>query len=409
MRLLDGVPMSEYVKRRDSVLRSLKGSVGLVMAGDHAPPLRGDWDPNSHFLYLTGITDEPGAIVLFDPTAPDPDRRIVLMLRPVNPEMDIWDGFRDPLGAAMRERTGFRSVMRTAMLARLLTEAARRSKKLACLHPLSPYNAPVSADLEMFQKAAARIPGCAIEDRSDLLVAMRMVKSAAEVAQIEAAVEATRRGIERLWKSVRPGVSERELHQELVRGFQQAGSNRVAFDPIVGSGANGVVLHYKQNDQPTNDGDLLVLDCGASINGYCADITRSFPVNGRFTDDQRDIYSAVLRAQEAAIKAVKPGAMLIDAEKAARKVLDKAGLGDHMPHGIGHHLGLETHDPGLSHEPLKPGMVVTIEPGVYLPGRGVGVRIEDDVLVTKEGNRVLTAGVPKSVLEMERVTGNKKK
>ncbi len=408
MRFLDGVSISEYAKRREAVLKSLKGSLGLVMSGDHAPPLRGDWDPNFHFLYLTGITDEPGAMVFFDPTAPDPDRRIVLMLKPTNPEMDIWDGFRDPLGHALREKTGFKSVMRVAMLPRLLTEGARRAKKLACLHPLATYNVPVSPDMDIFQKVAARIPGCGLEDRSDLLVEMRMIKSPAEVRQIEAAAEATRKGIERLWKSVKPGVSERTLHQELIRGFEEAGSTRVAFDPIVGSGANGVILHYKQNDQTAKDGDILVLDCGASINGYAADITRTFPVNGRFTDEQREVYNAVLRAQDAAIKALKPGARMFEAEKATRKVLEKAGFGDHMPHGIGHHLGLETHDPGLYHEELKPGMVVTIEPGVYLPDRGIGVRIEDDVLITKEGHRVLTSAVPKSSVEMEHVTSGKR-
>jgi len=403
MRMLEGIAVSEYAKRREAVLKSLKGSTAIVMAGEHGPPLRGDWDPNFHFLYLTGITDEVGAMVFFDPSSPDPDKRIVLLLRPTNPEHDIWDGFRDPLGGALREKTGFKAVMRTNMLPRLMTESARRTKKLACLHPLAPYTAPVSPDYELFQKVAARMPGCGIEDRSDLLVRMRMVKSPAEIKQIEAAIVATRSGIERLWKSVKPGVSERTLHQELIRGFEEAGSKRVAFDPIVGSGANAVVLHYKQNDQPTKDGDLMVLDCGASINGYAADITRSFPVSGKFSEDQRAVFNAVLKAQEASIKAVKPGATLADADRAARTVLEKAGFGDYMPHGIGHHLGLETHDPGLAEEELKPGMVVTIEPGAYLPHKGIGVRIEDDILVTKDGNKNLSAAVPKSLAEMERV------
>lgn len=403
MRMLEGVPVSEFAKRREAVLKSLKGSVGIVMAGEHAPPLRGDWDPNFHFLYLTGIRDEVGAMVFFDPSAPDPDRRVILLLRPTNPEMDQWDGFREPLGKALRERTGFKTVLRTLMLPRLLTEAARRTKKLALLHPIANYNQPVGPDYELFQKVAARIPGCGIEDRADLIVGMRQVKSPAEIRQIEAAVAATRVGIDRLWKSVRPGVSERTLHQELIRGFEEAGSTRVAFDPIVGSGPNGVVLHYKQNDQTARDGDLLVLDCGASINGYASDVTRTFPVSGKFTDEQRTVYNAVLKAQEAAIKAVKPGALLSDADKAARAVLEKAGFGDYMPHGIGHHLGLETHDPGLYHEELRPGMVVTIEPGVYLPDKGIGVRIEDDILVTKDGNRNLSAAIPKSAAEMERI------
>ncbi|MEM9373832.1 MAG: aminopeptidase P N-terminal domain-containing protein, partial [Planctomycetota bacterium] len=184
MRMLEGIPVSEYAKRREKLLKSLKGSVGIVFGGDHAPPLRGDWDPDFNFLYLTGILDEVGAMVFFDPTAPDPDKRIVLMLRPPNPEMDIWDGFREPLGKELREKTGFTSVMRVQMLPRLMTEAARRTKSLACLHPLAPYTAPVSRDYEMFQKVAARIPGCGIEDKSELLTQMRQVKSPAEIKQI---------------------------------------------------------------------------------------------------------------------------------------------------------------------------------------------------------------------------------
>jgi Xaa-Pro aminopeptidase len=403
MRMLEGIAVSEYAKRRERVLKELKNSVGIVFAGDHAPPLRGDWDPDFDFLYLTGITDEVGACVFFDPSAPDPDKRIVLMLRPTNPEMDIWDGFREPLGKALREKTGFASVMRTGMQPRLMTEAAKRSRSLACLHPLSPYTSAVSKDYELFQKVAARIPGCAIVDKSELLTQMRQVKSPAEIKQIRAAIAATKMGIERLWSHVKPGVSERTLHQELIRGFEEGGSKRVAFDPIVGSGANAVVLHYKQNDMVTKDGDLMVLDCGASINGYAADVTRAFPVNGKFSDRQREVFSAVLKAQEAAIKAIKPGARMFDADKAARAVLEKAGFGDNMPHGIGHHLGLETHDPGLYHEELKPGMVVTIEPGAYLPDEGIGVRIEDDILVTKDGNENLSKGIRKSAAEMERV------
>lgn len=403
MRMLEGIPVSEYAKRRERVLKSLKNSIGVVFGGDHAPPLRGDWDPDFDFLYLTGITDEVGACVFFDPSAPDPDKQIILMLRPPNPEMDIWDGFREPLGKELKEKTGFTSVMRTAMMPRLLTEGVKRTRSLSCLHPLATYNSAVSKDYELFQKVAARIPGCGIEDKSELLTQMRQVKSPAEIKQIRAAIGATKMGIERLWASVTPGVSERTLHQELIRGFEEAGSKRVAFDPIVGSGANAVVLHYKQNDMPTKDGDLMVLDCGASINGYSADITRAFPVNGKFTDDQRKVFDAVLKAQAAAIDAIKPGARMFDADKAARAVLEKAGFGDNMPHGIGHHLGLETHDPGLYHEELKPGMVVTIEPGVYLPDKGIGVRIEDDILVTKTGNENMSKAIKKSAADMEKV------
>ncbi len=394
------IPVSEYVARRKRVLSSLKGAVGMVFAGDGAPPLRGEWFPNFDFVYLTGIRNEPGACVLFDASNPDPKKRIMLLLKPVDSEMDVWDGYRATIGEELREATGFETVQRVYRLPLWLREAAKRSKKLACLHPLATHTSPVSPDLKIFQELTSRVPGCSIVDMSDLITEMRMVKSAREVKHIESAIKATHEGIKRVAARIKPGVSERELHNALIGGFTDMGAKRAAFDPIVGSGERTTVLHYKENDQVAQDGDLLVLDCGAELHGYASDITRTFPVSGRFTDRQREIYGLVLKAQKAAIKAVKPGATMVDVDEAARKVIRDAGYGDAFMHGTGHHLGLETHDPGTLTK-LKPGMVVTIEPGIYLREEKIGVRIEDDILVTKDGNRNLSSSIPKTVKEIE--------
>ena len=396
-----GISLKEYADRRRRVLRSLKGAIGVVMSGDGSPPLRGEWMPDMDFAYLTGIFTEPGAMVYFDGSNPDPKKRIVLILKPVNPEIDVWDGYRDLISEKLRKESGFETVLRTLHLPRMMTEAAKRSRRLALLHPLAAYSQPVSRDYELMQKVSARIPGCSIEDQSDLLTSMRMIKSTAELRQIRAAIKATAAGIDRVCRSIRPGIGERELQNELVGGFQSRGSMRNAFDPIVGSGHQATVLHYKANNQIAEDGDLMVLDSGAEINRYASDITRTLPVSGKFTKEQKKLYEIVLRAQAAAIKAVKPGATMVQVDAASRKVITDAGYGDYYPHSIGHHMGLETHDPGANSAKLKPGMVVTIEPGIYIEKDSIGIRIEDDILVTETGSKNLSSMIPKSVRDIE--------
>ncbi len=394
------IKVSEYQARRKKISSQLKDAIGVVFAGAGAPPLRGEWFPDMNFRYLTGIDNEPGAVILFDPKNPNPKRRTILFLQPVNPEMDVWDGYRDHISQELRDRYGFDTVMRTNALPRFLSEAARRSKKLACLHPTAAYTQPVTPDLDIFQKIAARTPGCSILDMSDAVINIRLVKSAAEVKQIQSAIRATHSGLNALMSKLKPGVGERDLHNALVGGFSQAGAIRNAFDPIVGSGHNATVLHYKENTGVCNDGELIVVDSGAEINGYASDITRVFPVNGKFTKEQAKLYNIVLKSQLAAIKAVKPGATMAQVDEASRKVIRDAGYGDQYLHGVGHHLGLETHDPSPDVK-LKPGMVVTIEPGIYLQDKSIGIRIEDDILVTEKGNRNLSSMIPKTVEQVE--------
>jgi Xaa-Pro aminopeptidase len=394
------IKVSEYQARRKKISSQLKDAVGVVFAGAGAPPLRGEWFPDMNFRYLTGIDNEPGAVVLFDPKNPNPKRRTILFLQPVNPEMDVWDGYRDHISQELRDRYGFDTVMRTNALPRFLSEAARRTKKLACLHPTAAYTQPVSPDLDVFQKIAARTPGCSIMDMSDAITNLRLVKSAAEIKQIQCAIKATHNGLNALMAQLKPGVGERDLHNALVGGFAKAGSIRNAFDPIVGSGHNATVLHYKENTGVCNDGDLIVVDSGAEINGYASDITRTLPANGKYTKEQAKLYNIVLKAQEAAIRAIKPGATMGQVDEASRKVIRDAGYGDQYLHGVGHHLGLETHDPSPDVK-LKAGMVVTIEPGIYLQDKSIGIRIEDDILVTEKGYRNLSSMIPKKVADVE--------
>jgi Xaa-Pro aminopeptidase len=180
------------------------------------------------------------------------------------------------------------------------------------------------------------------------------------------------------------------------------GGSGPAYNSIVGSGVNGTVLHYHANSETLEDGDLIVIDAGARYTGYAADITRTFPVSGKFTKEQREQYELVLKAQRASIAACRPGATMAEINDATIKIFEKAGVRDHYPHGIGHHLGLEVHDIDPD-EPLKAGAIVTIEPGLYFRESGSGVRIEDDILITKDGRRNLSSMIPKTVEEIESV------
>lgn len=407
------ITTAEYAARRDRVLESLNGAVGIVYAGEGSHPVVGVWRPDLDFQYLTGITTEPGAAVLFNPSADDPDARITLFLKPVDPELDRWDGFRDMVSKSMKASLGFATVRRTSSFQNILTTACRRTKRAACLHSFSTTPGRVSPDLTTFRAIGERIPGVAIEDRTMLLPGMRAVKSKAEIGFMRKAAAFTAAGYTAALHTIRPGANESDVQIAMESAYVNAGADRtspggVAYGSIVGGGINATVLHYHTNNAPLKSGDLLLIDSGAQCAGYACDVTRTFPVNGKFSSDHADLYELVLKAQSAAIKACRPGVHMFKVDAAAREVFDKAGMLDFYIHSIGHQLGLNVHD-STPDGPLKPGMVVTIEPGLYLPERKVGIRIEDDILITKSaGGENLTRAIPKTIREIEAAMNAKK-
>lgn len=396
----DAISVTEFQRRRNDVLKALKGAAAVVFAGEGSPPLLGKWRPDPHFYYLTGLDSEAGAAVLFDPSAENPKRRIVLFLRPLNIEKERWDGYRDPIGSALKARTGFDTIMRSDALPLALTGAARRTKQLMCLHTFTVFPAEVSPDLSMFRKVCERVATAKIEENVNLLPSMRAIKSPAELKLMRKAVEITAAGYAAAAKVIRPKASEDFVSQTLDQAYRRGGAQGVAYNNIVGSGISGTVLHYNDCTGTLEKGDLLVIDSGCAYKNYASDVTRTYPVGGTFSSEQRDVYEVVLAAQLASIKAAKAGVTFTDVDEAARQVIDKAGYGDAYIHGIGHQLGIQVHD-AAPDGPLQPGMVITIEPGIYLPDKKFGVRIEDDILILRRGNENLTAAIPKKAAEVE--------
>ena len=399
------IPVTEFAQRRERVAKALKNRIGLIFAGQSDAALHGAYRPHPHFEYLTGITDEPGAILLLDPTAPA-NRQATLFLKPLDPEVEKWDGLRGEIGTPLRQRYGISQVHRLPRLGRELDGCLTRTRKFGCLHSFAWLGQDVSPDLRMFRDVSERYLDIEIEDCTSVLSVMRSVKSKSEQAMIREACEISRTSYDRMLRSVQPGMTEWDVMETLEHGYRSSGSRGPGYNSIVGAGLNGTVLHYTANDAPIGDGDLIVIDSGADYRGYTADVTRTIPANGRFSKRQKEVYELVLKALMASIKVAKAGCTFAQIDKASREIINKAGYGDRFFHGIGHHLGLEVHDI-TPKGPLKAGAVITIEPGIYLPDENFGVRIEDNLLITKDGCINLTSDIPKTIAAVEKAMADR--
>jgi Xaa-Pro aminopeptidase len=254
-------------------------------------------------------------------------------------------------------------------------------------------------------------PGTKIRNAGALLGPMRGIKSSEEVAMIRTAIRITGDGLARVMRACRPGMREYELQAEIEYEMTRQGSAGPAYPSIVGSGKNALDFHYELNQRETRAGEVVVMDVGAEYAGYSADITRTIPVSGHFSREQAEVYDLVLKAQANIIAAIRPGMLWRELDAKEHEVYDPAGFGRYTGHGVSHHLGVDTHDAGKM-DTLRAGMVITVEPGLYIPEndttrapgyRGIGVRIEDDVLVTENGCEVLSRGIPKQRKEIEAI------
>jgi Xaa-Pro aminopeptidase len=245
---------------------------------------------------------------------------------------------------------------------------------------------------------------------------LRVIKSPAEIALMQKSAEATVPAHLAAWKKIRPGVYEYEIAAAMTNVYLDRGCERSAYSPIVGSGSNSVILHYMANRRRIDRGEVVLMDVGAECSDYATDVTRTVPAGGKFTARQREIYDIVLGAQKAAFAAVKPGARLRGGKDSLQQIaydyinshgkdLHGDSLGKYFTHGLGHFVGLDVHDPGDSNRPLEAGMVITIEPGIYIPEENIGIRIEDTLLVTEDGARNLSGALPREAAEIEKLVG----
>ena len=397
-----------YRERRRRLMERMKSGVAVLYgppAIDRSATVAPIDRPGSDFMYLTGIVDDPGAALLLAPG--ERTHREFLFLPNVDPEYDRWEGTRLLLGGELRRRTGFEKVSRIGSLGPTLAQTAARSGEMRYIGPLASPDAAMPRELDLYGRVAARVPGTRIVNNHGLVHAMRLVKEPRELELMRRAIAATDRGMRAAMRAARPGMKEFELKNIIENEFRAAGARGLAFPSIVGVARNSAVLHYSSGDNEIRAGDMILADIGAEYELYAADITRTFPVDGRFNPEQRRVYETVLNAQNAAARQLRPGAVYEDLQKAATDVLEAAGHRDDFWHGLGHFVGLDVHDVGDTAQPLPAGAVLTIEPGIYLPQREFGVRIEDEYLVTAGGNEHLSRSVPRTVAEIEAIMASR--
>jgi Xaa-Pro aminopeptidase len=322
--------------------------------------------------------------------------RSTLYLASPNPRAALWDGPGLTADAAGARASGIED---GRGIGRLFGDLSASLPQGGRLWRLTRKDAG-RANESRLERLLEERPDLVVRDALPELTALRTVKSKEEIARIRKACELTAAGLRECMRSCRPKMREHELQAILEYVCRRGGAVRQAFPSIVGAGPNGVILHYHENAGPVGNGDLVLMDVGAEYMGYAADVTRTFPANGRFTAEQARLYDIVLAAQRAGIEAVRPGATLGDVDRAARKVIADAGHGDAFLHGTSHHVGLDVHDPAAGGA-LAPGMVFTVEPGIYLRPDGPGIRIEDTVVVTRRGCEVLSDGVPRERAKIE--------
>lgn len=390
----------ETFKQRRARLMELMGD-GIAVLYGKTGSFEGEFKQDKNFYYLTGV-EEPGAVLFLAPK--EKSRKDVLLLAPRNPEDERWSGERPSIGKKLEDSLGFEYVGRTGGLGWMVNAGLQRTTNLCYLSPPVSSSSPVPTDLNYYKDVSTRVPGTSIKNMSHLIRDMRAIKTDEELAAMQKAIDITGFAFKKAALAMKPGMTEREVQDIIENEFKARGARQLAFPSIVATGKNTTTLHYTKNDAAIKAGDLFLMDIGAEFDHYAADVSRTIPVSGKFSPEQRKIYEIVLRAQKAAMAKIKPGAYIReDVHAEAKRIIEEAGYGEHFIHGTSHFIGLDVHDVGDYGSPLKAGMVISVEPGIYLPETGIGVRIEDDVLVTKNGYKNLTAGIPREIEEIEKL------
>lgn len=419
--LLANQPLSEYKARRQRLMEQIKDGV-VVLAGAHEDDFgdAGRFRQNNYFQYLTGVETPEAYLVLVPQELPDYNGpHEMLFIPPRNPAGERWTGPQIGPGAEAEAAFGFERVLSGRELENTIKSLAETTK---ILYTITPRKTDTTSPRELlFAERLKEFAGsAAIKQVAYQINRLRMTKSAPEVAMLQKAIDATGAAQQSVASSLRPGVLEYHLEADIVSAFLRHGAERESFPSIVGSGIYSTILHYNRNRKQVEAGDLVVVDIGAEYSYYAADITRTWPASGKFAPRQKEIYHLVLAAQQRAAAAVKSGQThLSELTGVVRDFLrasplrakDEQGRERTMDyffiHATGHYLGMDVHDVGDYGRPLQPGDVFTIEPGIYITSEKIGVRIEDDYLLTKDGLQKLSAAIPSTSEEIENLMKKK--
>ena len=404
--------------------RMAKNAIAIFNSNDEMPA-NGDslypFQQNSDLFWLTGILQEDTMMILY-PDNPDPKFREVLVLVRPNELKEKWDGKR-LRGDEAKKMSGVETVAWLDSLPGLLqpwmhyadaiyintNENDRKSTDI------------VTREYRFAEELKLKYPAHKFERSAKILRELRGVKTAEEIEVVQKAIDITQNAFERVLKFIRPGVMEYEIEAEVVHSFLSQRSSGEAYDSIIASGDRARTLHYVTNNQECKDGELVLMDFGARYGNYCADLTRTVPVNGKFTKRQAEVYNACLHLHDFAKSLLKPGISVVDytdkvGEEATKTFLRIGILGEndvknedkenrayrkYLYHGISHHLGIDVHDLGTRTAPLQPGMLLTVEPGIYIEQEQMGIRIENNVWITETGNKDLMANIPITIEQIE--------
>ncbi|HYG19149.1 MAG TPA: aminopeptidase P family protein [Ohtaekwangia sp.] len=421
-----------FVANRERLRKELKpNAVAVVNANDVMPTSADGTMPfrqNSDLFYLTGV-DQEETIFVMCPDFPDKKYREVLFLRETSDLIATWEGHKLTKEEA-RQLTGIDTILWVSEFQKWFNMMmVMGDTEHVYLNTNDHYRADSvveSREARFVKWCLEKYPVHRYERLAPVMHRLRTVKSKEEIALLQQACDITEQAFRRVLKFVKPGVMEYEIEAEYVHEFVRRGSRGFAYTPIIASGSNSCVLHYVENDKVCNDGDVLLLDVGAEYANYNADLTRTIPVNGRFSKRQREVYDAVLRIKREAIKLIKPGERYFDYHKEVQKITESELIGlklidkkdvknqskdkplfmKYLMHGTGHQLGLDVHDVGNMYHKMQVGQVWTVEPGIYIKEEGIGVRIENNVVIKKNGVHDLMANIPVEAEEIEDIMNN---
>ena len=417
------LPSAVFTKHRQRFMAKLKPNSIAVFNANDIYPISADstlpFEQHRDLFYLTGI-DQEETILILCPDAKDPKHREMVFVRETNAHIAVWEGHKLTKSEAAAV-TGIDHVQWTTDFEASFLELAKQAENIY-INTNEHYRAKVETQTRedrFIEWCKQQFPKKNYEKSNVILQGLRSVKDPEEITHIQQACDITEKGFRRILGFVKPGVWEFEIEAEFSHEFLSNRSKGFAYTPIIASGANSNVLHYIENNQQCQAGELILMDVGAEYGNYASDMTRTIPVAGRFTPRQRAVYEAVLKVKDEATKLLMPGVLWKDYHVEVGKLMNSAlvdvdlltkkdisnnaeAYKKYFMHGTSHHLGLDTHDYGLLDEPMQANMVFTVEPGIYIPDEGFGIRLEDDVVVKATGNPVnLMANIPIDPDEIE--------